>query len=793
VLSNSDYLGTWQEDKPQGLRTKKNKLRLKMLNPDKNSSQINIKKSITFFILMILIVSSLAINVPAQATTSPSYVVPSWLSTEELPFKSTQLATDNLGNIYAGLSNGTVLKSSDGNTWSNLHTFETSIRGLFVDSRGYVFVGADGWFPVYRSTNGGVTWTQVLNSTVNWVHSCMWNMAEDTTGNLYMVSYIDSANVWKSTNAGTTWTLKFNATAVYGVGVKHCHLVMVDKSTNYVYVTFGDTTRGLLRSMDGGDSWQLLDTMDGYTSGLVYNGYRYFGADSGATQVYKTKDDVNFEVAIKYPDRNYAGNNVFFFTFSLIQQDDVIYAGTDTPGTLWASAYGKYQVMLLNFTHNDSSDISKLSYYNGYIYVAAGNYTIRFKNYDAAQLTALIYQGKLTADSPSSDSVIIRNSIPSYIGIKNAVLNNVNIYLSGVTVTNLAINPSFESWTNNVPTGYSSTFMSATSSTDKINGQTAIQATANAINQALTTNNYITVKNNTYYTYSIYVKPLNNCRVSLSMIVWRNSTTDYPIIDSFSLKSNMWQHVSWTYQTPSDVIGIKQAFKVKDLFGGSNATVLFDAISLQETKAPNYFSAFNVDFDDKTYVDNVPADSWANRQTMLSPFLNSTIQQISTNINGRIYSGNSTLTTVNYSGALNGNERLLVYSGTMQDNLLNFSLSIGGSMMVSADVEENILTSTATPTSKPTATPASSPNATPTSTPPSIQSTPNTSDNGTLSNNPSPVSSQTNTPPSEIPNPTKAVSKLLGTELFYLAIVLVFLLAAGTMIVLRSRKKSGLV
>jgi hypothetical protein len=119
------------------------------------------------------------------------------------------------GDILTATSSPmTILKSTDGGlTWTQKFS-EThpnrNARLNFESSVGDLFYGSaltDNNAKIYRSADGGETWTTVLTCDSD----SAWYMIERNNGDLYLNEYNSSNtthfayNIWKSTDRGVTW------------------------------------------------------------------------------------------------------------------------------------------------------------------------------------------------------------------------------------------------------------------------------------------------------------------------------------------------------------------------------------------------------------------------------------------------------------------------------------------------------------------------------------------------------------------------------------------------------------
>jgi hypothetical protein len=205
------------------------------------------------------------------STSTPT----SWLDTlpTNIPlFMTNDVASD--GTVFAGDNNYNIYKSTDsGVTFSKIFTIPAQsnpwewmagrVWTTFVDSRGYLFVSAGATNRLYRSTDGGTSFTEVLNFPGRSTYSDgdVIAMTEDASGNLYAAEYADTppARLWKSTDSGATWTC---------IGIwsaRHLHAVKFNPYNGWLYILTGENSNGtqtdyqkVFRSKDGGDTWACV-------------------------------------------------------------------------------------------------------------------------------------------------------------------------------------------------------------------------------------------------------------------------------------------------------------------------------------------------------------------------------------------------------------------------------------------------------------------------------------------------------------------------------------------------------
>jgi PKD repeat protein len=160
-----------------------------------------------------------------------------------------------------------VWKSTDGGaTWSQLSSTTSSTfnycQKVVVTGSGVVMV-ATRTGGVQRSTNGGTSWTKVLGSGVS--GSSDWAFDIEIAANGDIFASLDGA-IHKSTNGGAS----FGAALTLPISADRIELAVAQSDANYAYalVELSSAVNGILRTTDGGTTWTSRAEPDDADGGI---------------------------------------------------------------------------------------------------------------------------------------------------------------------------------------------------------------------------------------------------------------------------------------------------------------------------------------------------------------------------------------------------------------------------------------------------------------------------------------------------------------------------------------------
>jgi uncharacterized protein (TIGR03437 family) len=203
------------------------------------------------------------------------------------------LATDSDGNVYIAGSTGSVdfptqaafqahpggsglyRMDAPGAPWQNLYNSGlTSVAALAVDPRNANTLYAAGTQGLLRTTDAGATWSALGSFDVQ-----VDTVAVDPSASNVLYAGTFGEGIYKSTDSGASWTAINNGISAGGNGILTVYKVWVDPAQPSVVLAA--TAPGLVRSTDGGITWQTIPQVllnpgladmafDANTPGLIY-------------------------------------------------------------------------------------------------------------------------------------------------------------------------------------------------------------------------------------------------------------------------------------------------------------------------------------------------------------------------------------------------------------------------------------------------------------------------------------------------------------------------------------------
>lgn len=182
-----------------------------------------------------------------------------------------------------------VLKSTDGGqTWNTTGlswsvNLQRRITGLHINPKNTQEVVAATRSGMYRSANGGITWTLAQGGSFQTVKSI------PSTPDTLIAGTYSNARIWRSTDAGASWTMI--SSNLPTSGVVRVEIATTADDNNYVYALYSANNNGLYglyRSTDGGVNWSQV-----HSSSPNMLDYTTTGSGTGGQGWYDLAIDVN--------------------------------------------------------------------------------------------------------------------------------------------------------------------------------------------------------------------------------------------------------------------------------------------------------------------------------------------------------------------------------------------------------------------------------------------------------------------------------------------------------------------
>jgi len=221
-----------------------------------------------------------------------------WVQTSFTRIHDMEFKPGGPGTIYASGASSNVFRSTDGGTtWTSITSgFATNgtrvALGVTPANASYIYAlvsnSSYGFLGMYRSTNGGDSWTLRSNSPnlLGWavdgsdVGGQGWyDLAVAVSPTNAEEVYTGGVNIWKSTNGGSSWTISSMWYYIPGIAEVHAdqHDLYFHPQSN---VLFSGNDGGIYRTVDNGVNWSWIG------NGLrVTQFYRFGSSQTDADRV----------------------------------------------------------------------------------------------------------------------------------------------------------------------------------------------------------------------------------------------------------------------------------------------------------------------------------------------------------------------------------------------------------------------------------------------------------------------------------------------------------------------------
>lgn len=187
------------------------------------------------------------------------------------------------GSIFA--ISDEIYRSDDyGQTWINVSAIipEVNFTAIKTDHAGNIYVTAHDsyWGRLYKSTDYGTSWQELLNETTFYTPN---DFAMDANSNLYIVTQGDG--VLFSSDQGLSWENRTNSIDCFEL-----ENIAID-SSGIIIVAASCYNKKLFRSIDSGTSWEEVNlSQAGNATALKSNVDGHFFSGNGFNNVYKSTD-----------------------------------------------------------------------------------------------------------------------------------------------------------------------------------------------------------------------------------------------------------------------------------------------------------------------------------------------------------------------------------------------------------------------------------------------------------------------------------------------------------------------
>ncbi len=364
---------------------------------------------------------------------------------------------------YAKFAPGEIYRTfavwyNSNRTTKDLYTFSgTNIRSAIIANDGSILVALLNK-TIYRSTDGGVTFTSTLNMAEG---TNAWRMAIRGPY-VYAIEYGvatsgNNQSIWRSSDNGKPGTWSIAAyTLNKSEGTNHWHNIYVDPHTNYVWATHGDTSDGLCLSKDG-----VVFTRFGpaiQSTAIAASPHNvFFGSDPGNYVQCYNKTTQEWQLL----GRQYGDNRSFWSAFyeMTIGTEYVLYLRTVTEGIAGKLAYiyvspdGRTLVPVRNETVYTNEHYRIIGPINGYIWFDDSNergYIYRFRDISMKECLQLAYTPVLP--SGWQDKMTLTYTHPerafdgqnTYFHFASDTVRYGKLNIKGISVENLAPNSGAE-------------------------------------------------------------------------------------------------------------------------------------------------------------------------------------------------------------------------------------------------------------------------------------------------------------------------------------------------------------
>ena len=366
--------------------------------------------------------------------------------------------------LFIGTGGGKVYRSSDdGATWTKvLDTENPNVQCYLLedDAQGNLYTSFDNC-KLYRSTDNGDSWEVVFQCTDPPVYFPTGEFFDMKNGTILAAARSDEPLLYRSDDWGANWNLWINFSQVFpeysqldpsnpsNKAMKHLHLVTFFNGS--FFVSTGEYVRYHFKSvaddLTQNSSWRV-DCLSTFTSEFTMDDRILLGVDMGDKGIFMYK---NGEYKKVYNPNKEVSPYIVFKHFAHDLENDIIYVpigySFDPDQTILASPdKGETWFNFVNITQTSYYGIVQVEVHKNYLW-----YVIGYKTYKLPKPSRAELINSVKADTLSLNAC---ENVHSYTSSVGKAYKSVNVTLSNLTWTNLAPNPSFETFSGSNPTNW---------------------------------------------------------------------------------------------------------------------------------------------------------------------------------------------------------------------------------------------------------------------------------------------------------------------------------------------------